>query len=704
MADLIRFVPRAEVESKLNLEAYVALQRENMPKGLGKWDSNIWDTTAVTEKRQQSKSGSRLYFRSWQATKSNSTRKLGEAMPSPFKEFAKAYLAEFSREKRVTELGRTLKVIQALAEATYTLRKEACVTKVDGEVLSFASQLLADRHSHTNRWSYGRALELLADRIKQAGLTPWLMPWKQPFKYKQPARNDRVSKKADERIANRLPNVGSILALADIYHRSTEDRDKVPASFAALAMIAPERAGEILTLPLSCTTAMERDGTETLGLRWRPLKGGQPKTNWAITDESEHVIRSAIKFLGQRGERAREAARWYATHQDQLYLPPEFEHLRGQPITLWEASQIVGRATVPKASKKQIVFGVTQSVGRLTGDIKKVRTGGSSGHYVNLYSFEELEQTILKRLPATFPTVELASGLKYHDALWCLPSNILRPDAETLEYVPDIISIHQINHQFGANPSGNTVFSRHNKLDGNGQPWKITTHQFRHLLNTLAQSKYLSQELIAFWSGRKHVSQNIWYNHLPQEAFIEAYLRLDADVPEVGITGPLDGKLDAISQANSITRKDAMSYEVGSTHITRYGICRHDYSLTPCPKDKDCVMCGEHLFVKGDESQIIEAGEQVKLLELGVFRAEQALEGGRLGAKRWLERNHKKLDRWKLALKLLADPSILDGTLISLPQPEVSQSKTGLAHSVRTVSLETIISSDHELLELTGMV
>ena len=88
MADLIRFVPRAEVESKLNLEAYVALQRENMPKGLGKWDSNIWDTTAVTEKRQQSKSGSRLYFRSWQATKSNSTRKLGEAMPSPFKEFA----------------------------------------------------------------------------------------------------------------------------------------------------------------------------------------------------------------------------------------------------------------------------------------------------------------------------------------------------------------------------------------------------------------------------------------------------------------------------------------------------------------------------------------------------------------------------------------------------------------------------------------
>lgn len=704
MADIIRFVPRAEVESKLNLEAYVIFQREHMPVGLGKWDNDIWDTTAITEKRRQTKNGSRLYFRSWQATKSNASTDIGEVMPSPFKEFAKAYVAEVAREKRITELRRDLKVVQALSEATLTLRNEACVTRVDGEVLSFAAQLLADRHAYTNRWSYGRSLERLADRIKLAGLTVWHGPWRQPFKYQEPPRNDRVSKRADERVANRLPDVRAILALADIYHHSTDDRDKIPATFAALAMVAPERAGEILTLPLRCITAMDRDGQETLGLRWSPLKGGQPKTNWAITHESADVIHTAIDYLERRGAKAREAAQWYANHPDQLFLPTTFEHLRGQPITLWEASQIIGRATVPRACKKQIVFGFTIAVGQLTGDKMSERSPGSGGHFVNLYAFEELEQFILKRIPSTFPIVDKASTLHYHNALWCLPANVLRPDGDTLEYVPDLISPNQINHQLGANPGGVTVFTRHNKVNDNGQPWEITTHQFRHLLNTLAQSKYLSQELIAFWSGRKHVPQNAWYNHIPQEAFIEAYLRLDAGVPEIGVTGPLDGKVNAISEANAITRKDAMTYEIGSTHITRYGICRHDYSLTPCLKDKDCVMCGEHLFVKGDERQINEAKEQVQLLETGIARAEAALNEGRLGAKRWLERNYQRLQRWQLALKLLTDPSIENGTLITLPKPEVSQSKTGLAHAVKDAGSNNIISSDHELLELSGMV
>ncbi len=99
-----------------------------------------------------------------------------------------------------------------------------------------------------------------------------------------------------------------------------------------------------------------------------------------------------------------------------------------------------------------------------------------------------------------------------------------RPGTAPLAYVPQPISISMINHQLGANPGGRTVFSRNGKLAPDGRPWEITSHQLRHLLNTLAQSKYLPQSLIALWSGRANETQNAWYDHTSPEVHIEAYL------------------------------------------------------------------------------------------------------------------------------------------------------------------------------------
>ncbi len=708
MSSIVRFAPRAELECKHNLASYIDFQLIHLPKGIGPWDEDIWDTTAITQKRVRSKSGNRLHFRSWEASKGNSSRILNpnEIMASPFKEFAKAYIAEVCREKQLSELGRILKATQALAAATSTLRGTACVTKVDGGVVDLAAQLIGERYPPNSAWNYGRTLEALAGRIKEAGLTEWRLPWKQPFAYLQPPRNDRVNKEVDNRVGERLPDVRAVLALGEIHHQASDDADKVPTAFAALAMIAPERAGEILTLPTDCKTSMSRNGKESLGVRWKPLKGGQAKTNWAITPDAAEVANNAIDYLIQRGQKARTAAHWYADNPDKLYLPPGLEYLRNfNAITLWEAAQIMGRHTVPKPCHKTKAFGFTDPVSTISGAdlldrIAPTEEGLSRVKHVKTYLYEELERFVLNKLPDTFPVADASCNLHYQDTLWCLPMNILRPDGETLEYIPQIITTNQINHQFGSNPGGVTIFSRNGKVDDDGRPWKISSHQFRHLLNTLAQSKYLSQELIAFWSGRKHVGQNAWYNHLPQEAFIEAYLKIESGIPDLNITGPLQDKIEATEHAHSISRKDAIGYELGATHKTRYGICRHDYALTPCPKDKDCINCGEHVFIKGDATQIAEANEQIQLFRSGVEQALTALADGRFGAQRWLDLHKPKLEKWELALSKLTDPEVTDGTIITMPKPDVSQSKTGLAQSILLAEMRT---SNHELLNMIGM-
>ena len=406
-------------------------------------------------------------------------------------------------------------------------------------------------------------------------------------------------------------------------------------------------------------------------------------TKFSTSDASEDIAKEAVKFFTELGASARVAAKWYAENPGQLYLPPGFEHLRGQPLTLREACLILGRKTpVQSGHAKRLGLELT---GEKTHD--PARMDASSGaRGTSLFSWDSLEQTVLAKLPATFPILDGESGLMWHEALFLIPEHTMRPNVEAFMNVPSTITTNMLNNQLGSNPGGVTVFSRNGMAHKDGSPIAITTHQFRHLLNTLAQSKHLSESLIAFWSGRKHITQNAWYDHLPQEAFIEAYTKLGDNAPELSVQGPIADKVRAMAENNGLTQSQALKIELGAIHSTRYGICRHDYALTPCPKDKDCTMCGEHAVVKGEPKHLAEARYQTEIHEKALQMALQALENGEPGASRWIKHNEGRLHRWRLVLELLTDPKTPDGTLITLPPPEHSQSKTGLAQAVRIVN------------------
>lgn len=241
--------------------------------------------------------------------------------------------------------------------------------------------------------------------------------------------------------------------------------------------------------------------------------------------------------------------------------------------------------------------------------------------------------------------------------------------------VPSTLTTNMLNNQLGSNPNGVTVFSRNGMTHKDGSPIAITTHQFRHLLNTLAQSKHLSESLIAFWSGRKHITQNARYDHLPQEAFIEAYTKLGENALELSVQGPIADKARAIAENNGLTQSQALKIELEPSS-TRYGICRHDYALTPCPKDKDCTMCGEHAVVKGEPKHLAEARYQTEIHEKALQKA-QHLENGEPGASRWIKHNEGRLQRWRLVLELLTDPKTPDGTLTMHRRPSTPSPRLG---------------------------
>ncbi len=130
-------------------------------------------------------------------------------------------------------------------------------------------------------------------------------------------------------VSDKLPHIKCVLDLASVFQAAKGGADVVTTAWFALAMFAPSRVSEILTLPLVCETEMGG----LYGLSWRPSKGGAPLTKFATNEDWADVARTAIARIRKLGESARRAAAWYAEHPRELYLPTGYEHLRGQGVT-----------------------------------------------------------------------------------------------------------------------------------------------------------------------------------------------------------------------------------------------------------------------------------------------------------------------------------------------------------------------------------
>ncbi|ROM18396.1 hypothetical protein BK643_05820 [Pseudomonas protegens] len=682
MVDIIHFIGKAGLAATANLEKFILHAKVNTPFTSICWEDNSWNITSFKIGKNQGKTKKIAHFKSLRDPSGNkSTVEIPFSMP--FLEFAKSAFSEIMRRFQLQEFRRYLYAMQAIEQALLDSGKSACVTEVDANILDDAASLLQLRFA--DAWSVGRCLERLTTQIiAPAKLTPVPLDWVSPIAYKQPTRSDRVAPKNNDKVVSRLPSVQTILDLAEIHHTSEHIPDRVVTSFVTLAMFAPSRGSEILSLPVNCIRHVEGEDGLMMGLAWDPAKGGMPLTKFAASEQFEALATETIDFLLELGASARKAALWYSHNPDQLYLPTELEHLRGEPITLYEASKIMGKATAIQSSHAYR-YGLIKTDGR-TSD--PARRSDPNGHWAGLFEFASLEKFVLKKLPEIFPVLDGSTGLHWHNALFVLPENVLSPTAETLHHVPAVFSINQINNQLGANPGGVTIFSRHGKTQRDGSPTAITTHGFRHLLNTLAQSKHLSESLIAFWSGRKSVKQNEWYDHVPQEAFIEAYLKLGDNIGGIASGEALSEKVQGLIASHGLTEHEAMGVELGAISVTRFGLCKHDYALTPCPLDKDCSNCSEHVFVKGDKRHLKEAEFQYNIHAKAVAAATVALQSGEPGAARWLKQNQPRMERWALILEKMNDPSIPEGTMITLPPPENTQSKTGLAHAVRMIATD----------------
>lgn len=657
MGNFTLFSPVADVAAKQNLAAFVEHARTKLQVFGADLDfnKNEWNVSiAVAHKAQYDEI--RLLFTTQESTKANKV-----PMEEPFLSFAKAYMRYTFGLASIKNIGTPLIALRVLEYALRSNTNTPDPTTIDANILNRASQVAKERLAASTAYQIGGQLANIAKFMRNNRLTSALAIWKNPLK--RPADPTRVGKQYDEERAEKLPTPTSLDALPRIFLEATEPGDVITVSASGLMCSAPDRVNEVLLLREACEVEKKDKNDKThLGLRWWPAKGAEPQIKW-IVDSMSDVVREALAKIRNETKEARAIAAWYERYPRQLYLPDHLAYLRLQEwLTLPDIGDIVFSTAVANKS-------VRQWCGGNGVELHKRNSRGSEA------LFADVEAAVLRLLPPNFPIMNDEVGLKYSDALFLVQLNSLHEQKATYRCMFEPVSLTHLANRLGRGDGAQTIFDRFGFYEPDGSRVYVTSHQFRHYLNTLAQAGGLSQLDIAKWSGRRDLRQNAAYDHQSTESLLIKMREAIGD--DKYMVGPLSER-----KINIISRDDFARLKIPTAHTTDFGYCVHDYVMSPCQLNLDCLNCEELVCIKGQKAKEERVRQSLAEAELLADKAKTAVQNRDFGAEEWLAAHLEKVKRLSNLVKIFDDPSVGEGAFVHQSAP-CRPTRMDHAHSER---------------------
>lgn len=612
------------------------------------FQSDVWDVTEAVVTKGKGNKRERITFSNMATVKDN----VPEMMREPFLSFAKGYIRYMHGMRPSKAIGFRMGALRAIEAALSESTGIPDPVKVDSHILNRAAQLVAEHFSDGAAYRVGSQLEMVADFMAENRLTTVPVRWHNPIK--RPNSAVRVGKEADERRLEKMPSSAALDALPKIFRLAKEPADVIIASVTAILLSAPDRISEVLTLPEACEVTEARKGKEdAYGLRWWPAKGAEPMIKWLLPSMTS-VVQEALQNIRRVTEEARRIAQWYEKNPSQIYLAPDVTYLRGQEwLSMLEVASVLGLGDRGAANSWCRGNGVkTERIG--TG-VKQLSA-----------RFSDVETVVLSMLPRGFPVLDKTNGLKYSDALLVVRRNELGAQRGTYRCVIEMVAIGQINTGLGSRAvhGFESIFSRFGFAEPDGSPIKITSHQFRHYLNTLAQAGGLSQLDIAKWSGRRDVRQNEAYDHVTPGQMLEK-------IRDAVGGDEMFGPLAELPKKVLIRRDEFARLVIPTAHTTDLGYCVHDYTSSPCQLHADCIHCQDLVCVKGDTEKTSMLRQRLDEARGLMEKAVSAVGEGYSGSDRWLEHHQSTVDRLQQLCTIMDDPAVPNGAVIQLSPPKM---------------------------------
>lgn len=656
MATIFNFKPKAELAAADNLNEFIRLCRNQLTV-FGRdliWDATKWDGVVVFAKLGVT------------------TRKPRpeEVMDDRFIDFAKAYF-RYQQGHNSTESKNEGKALRAIEAALIQVTGSASISGLSITVLDEAAQLGKLHYSAGSSYACGREIERLATFVTEKKLIANdIQDWRNPIR----RHEDTVKTGAKAKIERekKLPGNAELDAMAEIFaNNPVEERDIFTSSVFALLLSAPSRISEVLALPVDCeVTEIDKDGNERYGLRFFAGKGYEGDIKW-IPTVMVSIAKEAIQRISKLSENARKLSRWIENNPGKFYRHENCPDVADDTLlTMEQACQALGLSS---KSSKICNTGLRQS------NLKPMN---------GIHTLNSLWQHVTDRLPEDFPWFDKDKGIKFSNALFALNKYQFHRNRTRSP-----IALHKPTNNFFNNDLSpresldsdfhRSIFDRNGYQGENGKQLKLTSHQARHLLNTIAQRGGLGQLEIAKWSGRANVKQNRTYNHMTEYELVSMAEQIDTSKALFGPTGEPTKHLPvSIQEFNTL--------ETGAVHVTEFGYCVHDYTMSPCEKFRDCLNCTEQVCIKGNEENFTRIKERLARTEALLEKSKIAVNDGDVGADRWFQYQNKIVARLRELIRVLENTDIEDGAQIKLRGDDFSQ----LRRVINKKSTEAIKNDD----------
>lgn len=644
MGELALFRPKRALSAEARIAAFIRHAREELEVFGANldWESPCWTLSDVARVSGRN-SAMRVH---WGHPLKPACRSNDDYAPlqAANVDFFKAYLRDRYGFSPLMNPHQMLSAIRCLDKAL--ARAGRSVAAARAEDFHFATAACRARYSPETAYRVSKQLEHIARFIDKQGFAARPLVWISPIR--RPHAWHRIGRRAERRRARKLPSERAIAALGTAYRRAREPMDLLAASAYALLLVTHSRISELHRLDAyDCEVQVLDNGKSRYGLRWHPSKGGEPETRW-IPGAFVPLAREALKRIRDVTEPARELARRYKAGEPVLpdNDPDDPLALDGY-ISSKALANLAGRQTVLHALHRG-GFDVRWRFARHLG-VAVTTTA-------RLYCRASIEDAFRRQLPEGFPLADPKSGLQYDRALLVRLADMSPRSSRSFWRLGSVTS-DEIEYTMNGRDTRPGLFERLGLTDENGEPVRITPHQLRHYMSTLANEANLSQLDIAKWAGRADVRHNACYDHETAESLLDKARAIDAD---------MFGRALTATPHRPVTARQLMDGHLPGVHLTRYGACLHDFATSPCPMYRDCLNCTEHACVKGDTRAERALRERLSVIDTALGVAEDAAAAGEGNSRIWLSRMRTERARLCELLGLIDDPAIAPGAILRL--------------------------------------
>ena len=721
MVHILQFNPKEMLDAKVQIDEFVAHARRNYMGIIGldeeDFDKSVWtfDMRVLGQKRVKN---AHIKF-----TRHEIRAARGEILPSsdqliqePFLAFMKALFLQklvSDQTQATSDMMTVLKALEYVVRKRLGDKAHPCLIAKDDFIS--ASRLVSEQ---AEKSAYRRDVQFQAflSLLNKHGLVSKRLAWKSTRAKPRELRMD-ISQEAEARRQEKMPSHKAILTLmhlaiwaldGDLYKKmpaTTSDGDNI--SFCRRIAQSDEKDGPVVlglalcAIGLNCRVTelalmpwdaqsftlakgeIDSDGfaedEDRFALRWRPVKGGAPMVK-PFSRDFAGFAQFIIEKLQEFSTAPRAVAKHYELNPNQLYLPQNLEHLRGADwISAEEAAEIIG------IGLQSLPFWASSN------GLKTKRFHRGNDMVVGVaYEFASLESALLKKLPSGFPY--LVGNLKFSEAMFCCFLNQSHLTRGTCRVIPSHFKqsvFEEVLTERKSVKGHQSVFERYGFYEEDGSKIDITTHEFRHFWQTALKKAGVSELISAYAAGRRNPNQNEFYdlnspsdaatlsfdivNRSQQKLFEQSALAIVHDVLESSITGASSSaSIVSFSEHTIVTfDKDSGALNIQGCHLSKYGLCGHNYVSSGCKKFLQCLECDELFCVKGVQQFEQNAVDKANALRqlLSEYR-QQVIEDvvdGVKDADNWLakaERQLAKLDA--LINDIYLNESVPKGTVVQL--------------------------------------